>query len=281
MNQRNKRIEQSRHRIVAYRRQYLLLGVPLTLALCLAMPGWTTTLFGANPWLSPVLIFAVISIAVILTVFVRLQIAFAERAELEIDNTVLRSMLHALNVKANYDGLTGLPNVRLLPDRFNEALVRAKRAKTYLALYTVKLDDFGEINARHGNEAGTRAVKVTADRLKSTLRGTDSVVRLGSSHFVLLVEAINELDELEYVNAKLTKVLGRTLDLGTGDSVRAHDKVAMAIYPNDGDTLDALLSKANHDMETGQTLARAIEQQEEFDWGMRWKDYEPLSDTRH
>jgi GGDEF domain-containing protein len=98
--------------------------------------------------LSPIAIYAVLSIAAILTVCVRLQIAFTERAELEIDNTVLRTMLHSLNVKANYDGLTGLPNVRLLPDRFREALVRAQRGKTNLALYNVKLEDFGESSVR-------------------------------------------------------------------------------------------------------------------------------------
>jgi hypothetical protein len=57
----------------------------------------------------------------------------------------------------------------------------------------------------------------------------------------------------------------------------------LAIYPNDGETLEALLSKANRDMEQGHTLTRALDEKEDFNWGVPWTDYGglTLSDTRH
>ena len=83
------------------------------------------------------------------------------------------------------DPLTGLANRRLLTDRFEQARARAKRGEDF-AIHYIDLDFFKPINDKYGHKAGDAVLKEVASRLKSAVRETDTVARIGGDEFVIL-----------------------------------------------------------------------------------------------
>jgi diguanylate cyclase (GGDEF)-like protein len=92
----------------------------------------------------------------------------------------------ALARLAHHDSLTGLPNRKLLDDRLQQALVRAKRHGHQVAVLYLDLDGFKALNDTLGHEAGDEALEEVARRLLGLVRQTDTVARIGGDEFVLL-----------------------------------------------------------------------------------------------
>jgi len=92
---------------------------------------------------------------------------------------------------ALYDRLTGLPNRALLYDRLNQALARARRNNTSLALISIDLESVGEVDLRHGEEAGDELLIECGQRLRCTVRPSDTVARVGDEEFVVLCEELH------------------------------------------------------------------------------------------
>jgi diguanylate cyclase (GGDEF)-like protein len=92
----------------------------------------------------------------------------------------------ALARMAHHDSLTGLPNRKLLDDRLQQTLVRAKRNVSQVALLYLDLDGFKNLNDTLGHEAGDQALQEIARRLLGLVRDTDTVARMGGDEFVLL-----------------------------------------------------------------------------------------------
>jgi diguanylate cyclase (GGDEF)-like protein len=104
-------------------------------------------------------------------------------------NRLLAKLLdnqEALARLAHHDTLTGLPNRKLLDDRLQQALVRAKRHSHQVAVLYLDLDGFKKLNDTLGHEAGDRALGEIARRLQGLVRQTDTVARIGGDEFVLL-----------------------------------------------------------------------------------------------
>jgi len=92
---------------------------------------------------------------------------------------------------AFYDALTGLPNRRLLHDRLDVALSLSGRNKQYGALLFIDLDNFKILNDTLGHEYGDQLLIEVANRLKFSIRASDTVARLGGDEFVVLLESIS------------------------------------------------------------------------------------------
>jgi diguanylate cyclase (GGDEF)-like protein len=107
---------------------------------------------------------------------------------------------------ALHDPLTGLPNRTLLEDRLAMALAGQRRSGSVLAVLFCDLDHFKVVNDTVGHDAGDEVLVVTAHRLTSAVRATDTVSRLGGDEFVVLCPDLSS--ELE-----LTEVVERILDL--------------------------------------------------------------------
>ncbi len=107
----------------------------------------------------------------------------------------LASSQAELERMAHHDELTGLPNRSLLADRMQQALARAKRNGTRLAVLFLDLDGFKQINDTQGHEVGDKVLQVVAQRLQAIVRQADTLARVGGDEFVLLAVDLEDSAE--------------------------------------------------------------------------------------
>ena len=101
-----------------------------------------------------------------------------------------------IDTLAFYDPLTQLPNRRLLLDRLEQTLHTSTRHARKSALLFVDLDNFKTLNDTLGHFQGDRLLVQVAQRLKTCIRDGDTVARLGSDEFVVMLEDLSE-DEID------------------------------------------------------------------------------------
>jgi diguanylate cyclase (GGDEF)-like protein len=152
-----------------------------------------------------------------------------------------------LEVEANHDALTGLPNRRLLQDRLEQAIQRSKRGGHVLAVCYLDLDGFKLVNVTLGHDAGDDVLRVIAGRLSKVLRGVDTVVRSGGDEFVLLLGDLDsEQDATQLLNRLLLDIAQPILIHGMPVNVSA--SIGVTLYPPDSGTAGQLLKHADEAM---------------------------------
>ncbi|TSE24798.1 sensor domain-containing diguanylate cyclase [Tepidimonas aquatica] len=108
------------------------------------------------------------------------------------DITALKQREDELTELAFIDPLTGLANRRLLLDRIEQAVLRQQREPSWCALLFIDLDDFKQINDRHGHPAGDTVLQALGQRLRGSVRATDPVGRLAGDEFLALLTDIGQ-----------------------------------------------------------------------------------------
>ncbi len=104
------------------------------------------------------------------------------------DVTERHLLQEQLRHQAFHDSLTGLPNRQLIKDRAEQMLARGRRQRQACAAMLIDLDGFKHVNDLYGHGAGDLLLCLVAERLRLTLRASDTVGRLGGDEFVALVE---------------------------------------------------------------------------------------------
>ena len=145
---------------------------------------------------------------------------------------------------ASHDKLTGLPNRALLGDRVEQAILQARRAHGSLALLFIDLDQFKLVNDSFGHAAGDALLVEVAERLKQTVREGDTVARLGGDEFVILLTNLAHAEDSAVVARKIAQALERPIALDSGE-LGVTGSIGISLYPEDGDSLDALLQCAD------------------------------------
>ena len=163
---------------------------------------------------------------------------------LSTDATSAREYERQLHALAHSDHLTGLPNRRSYEERFAQAIARARRGATPLALAYLDVDHFKQINDSLGHAVGDAVLREFARRLGATVRATDTVARLAGDEFVIVLEQVGSPLECERIAAKLLDAIrapfqldGHTLavtsSIGIAWSARP-DQAALAHAADDG-----------------------------------------------
>ena len=101
------------------------------------------------------------------------------------------------------DSLTGLPNHVLFEDRVAQAAAAARRSRERFAVVMLDIDHFKKINDSLGHSTGNEMLRCIADRLNSATRDIDTVARLGSDHFILLLPGVGNSDAAGVIAEKL------------------------------------------------------------------------------
>ena len=146
------------------------------------------------------------------------------------------------------DALTSLPNTRWLLQQLTRELARAERLKTPLSLVLMDLDGFKNINDTYGHRVGDWALREVARVLRETIRNYDTCVRYGGDEFIVVLSGCGH-DEAETKRVELQNAIRRVvLEVEAGRLLPLSISAGMAVYPEDGDTYEALLAKADRRM---------------------------------
>ena len=125
-----------------------------------------------------------------------------------IDITDRKLREHDLAARAFHDPLTHLPNRALLLKRMEQAIARTRHDTSIVALVYVDLDDFKAINDRFGHAFGDQFLIEVARRISSCLRAVDTVSRVGGDEFIVLIEAVDDVDGAR----RIAERIGQSLD---------------------------------------------------------------------
>jgi diguanylate cyclase (GGDEF)-like protein/PAS domain S-box-containing protein len=150
-----------------------------------------------------------------------------------------------LEYQARHDHLTGLANRLMLHLRVEHALERARRDGTPLALLMLDLDRFKDVNDSFGHLMGDALLRDVAERLIRRVRNADTVSRLGGDEFTVLLETIDDPAEAARVAEDLIHALNEPFRLPNGNEVVVGATVGIAIFPDHGDSEEALLQGAD------------------------------------
>jgi diguanylate cyclase (GGDEF)-like protein len=163
------------------------------------------------------------------------------------DVTERKQMEQLLADMATHDFLTELPNRVLLIDRFAVALAQAQRKEYKLAIMSLDLDRFKDVNDTMGHSVGDEVLKQVARKLAETVRSSDTVARLGGDEFLLLLQEIHDLKDATTIADKIVNSLKEPLTI-EGHVFYLSASIGIAICPDDGNDLEALMKKSDASM---------------------------------
>ncbi len=171
------------------------------------------------------------------------------------DITERKSFEDALLRQAHYDSLTELPNRTLCVDRLEHAISKGKRNSTHVPLLVVGLDHFVEVNDTLGHLAGDEVLCLAAQRMKDLVRESDTLARLGSDEFAVVIEDMSDTMSVPVVTQKIIDSFKAPFVIdGTEISVGA--SVGVSVYPQDSSSALGLLQKADTALQAAKSSGR-------------------------
>jgi len=163
------------------------------------------------------------------------------------DVTERTRMEEIIKHQAQHDTLTDLPNRKLFMDFLALELAQARRNRKNLAVLFMDLDRFKQINDTLGHQPGDLLLQAVAQRLKRCVRESDTVARIGGDEFNVLMPDLTQSDDVGTVVGKIMGVFETPFVL-EGVEVNVTTSVGISMFPEDGDSCDELLQKADSAM---------------------------------
>jgi diguanylate cyclase (GGDEF)-like protein len=143
--------------------------------------------------------------------------------------------------------LTGLANRRVFRDRLGKQLAAASGVGAGVGVLYADLDLFKAINDNHGHEIGDRFLQVIAERLQHCARGNDIVARFGGDEFLICVDAVSDLGEVEQVARRMLRVLAEPVRINALE-IRPSASMGISFFPEHGQDADTLIVRADEAM---------------------------------
>ena len=144
---------------------------------------------------------------------------------------------------AHHDALTDLPNRVLMNEKLEHALARTHQGEI-AAFHLLDLDDFKNINDTLGHPAGDKLLRQVADRLRTIVRGTDTIARMGGDEFAVLQCGLTQSACAMDLAQRIIKVVGDPYDID-GHQVVIGTSIGIAMGPQDGVTAEQLIRNAD------------------------------------
>ena len=171
--------------------------------------------------------------------------ALANGAIMVLTNATARSENDArLWSLAHHDALTKLPNRNLFNDRLGQALREARRRNSGMATLWLDLDGFKSVNDEHGHAAGDALLQQVAQRMRSRLRGSDTLARMGGDEFAVIMPGVDADADAVQIATTLTAFLAEPFLLPQGQ-VQISASIGIALYPLHGETAENLVRYAD------------------------------------
>lgn len=163
------------------------------------------------------------------------------------DLSTLREYEGSLAFERVHDALTGLGNRAMLEHDLGECIARARRYERQAAVLFMDLDGFKTINDSLGHDTGDVLLRAVAERLRETVRESDTVVRISGDEFAVLLQEISEDADAALVADKLTTVLREPVTVGSRE-LHVSGSIGIACFPRDGTDVGTLLRNADSAM---------------------------------
>jgi diguanylate cyclase (GGDEF)-like protein/PAS domain S-box-containing protein len=145
---------------------------------------------------------------------------------------------------AHHDQLTGLPNRLFLAAHLPGAIEEAKRGGSMLAVLFLDLDRFKHINDSRGHETGDKLLKSVAQRIRSTTRTDDIVVRMGGDEFIVVLKTVSSTEQINEAASRITEALAAPM-LIDGRPLVTTASIGVSLFPRDGSTMGELLRQSD------------------------------------
>jgi len=163
------------------------------------------------------------------------------------DISYQKALQESLQLQANFDLLTKLPNRSLFLDRLKSALKLTKRNKSKLALMLLDLNKFKWINDSLGHHAGDVLLQETAKKLQDVVRDSDTVARLGGDEFSIIIPDLEKSTDAELIVSKIFKTFEQAIFIDQQE-VFISGCIGITIFPDDGENIDLLQKNADSAM---------------------------------
>ncbi len=151
---------------------------------------------------------------------------------------------HHLDHLAHHDQLTGLPNRLFLAAHLPGAIDEAKRTGAMLAVLFLDLDRFKHINDSRGHATGDKLLKAVAQRIRSTTRTDDIVVRMGGDEFIVVLKSVTTSDQINETASRITDALAAPV-LIDGRPLVTTASIGVSLFPRDGSNMGELLRQSD------------------------------------
>ena len=156
---------------------------------------------------------------------------------------------------AQYDFLTGLPNRQKLQEQLDKILIDAGRRQRRVAVLCVGLDDFKSVNEQFTYQAGDKLLLALADRLRAHSGRLGALARLGGDQFALVQADIDQPYEAAELAQSILDDLEAEFALDH-EGIRLRATIGITLFPEDGDSTEKLLQKAEQTMTLAKTRSR-------------------------
>lgn len=160
------------------------------------------------------------------------------------DVTQLRTNQVELARLANEDALTGLPNRYWMTNNLPGMLERTGENGTSLAVLFIDLDNFKNVNDSLGHSAGDALLRAAAARLRSIVRPSDRVVRLGGDEFTVILDPVADPEQVAQVASRIVKAFKEPFELEQGSNF-VGTSIGIGMFPADGQDAETLTKNAD------------------------------------
>jgi diguanylate cyclase (GGDEF)-like protein/hemerythrin-like metal-binding protein/PAS domain S-box-containing protein len=165
-----------------------------------------------------------------------------------IDITEQKRVESELSELSFFDPLTKLANRRLLQDRLQTVLARARRDGCNVALLFIDLDHFKPVNDSLGHEVGDWLLKSVARRLLDCLRAYDTAARFGGDEFVILLPDLVQPEDAMQVAKRILAALSEPFVTNDGKRLLISGSIGISLYPDHADSEGELLRAGDEAM---------------------------------
>ena len=160
-----------------------------------------------------------------------------------------------IEFNAYHDVLTKLPNRKLFSDRLNQNLTHAKRSNHPIAVMSIDIDRFKNVNDLLGHEGGDELLLEIAARLSHCVREEDTVARLGGDEFAIIITELRRPEDAIGVAEKVLEIIQLPISL-RGSPIDVTASIGVALYPVDGADSETLLLNANNAVDRAKEAGR-------------------------
>ena len=159
----------------------------------------------------------------------------------------LKGSEERMRFMAQHDALTGLPNRFSLQERLSLAIEFSRRSRKKLAVMLIDLDEFKAVNDTRGHAAGDQLLVSVANRLRTSVRASDTVARLGGDEFVILAGELDRIEDAAMVAEKVTDMMSLPVPIEGGPWKMACS-IGISIFPDHAESAAELLALADRAM---------------------------------